>query len=190
MDEGVRVKRRRVLAVLVVVAFVALIIAVFLLITGGPATGQIKQSGQPTQDPNAKQAITKTYTGKYLSFMYPASYTTEPSPVDNAHIYLEMANFAAHGAAGELSVTVQPSVPLASLSGMHLRQSEPSVYQQAPITTDGNTGYIFSSTANGFEKTAFIAHGDIVVTIALSTPNNSDLTDDFNQILSSLQWSQ
>jgi len=176
------------LAVLILLVATGLSAGVFALrLNSGPATGTVKSSSA-TASTSPTPTPAQTYTGHYFSFQY-ASILQPITPPDGTQGYLEVANFrGVNDPAQTLALAVQPSISLTQVPGVHLRQSQPQIYQQSNISNAGETGLIFTKTQGGFENTAFITHGDLLVTISLSDPNGSDLTTDFQQIMDSLTW--
>jgi hypothetical protein len=150
-----------------------------------PAEGTINQvtnvADAEKTDPYANPS---NYSGKYITFTYPAHYKKIPS--QKSTNYLEVVNFyGTSQTSKQISVGVLKE-NLADDSGYNLRKKETNIYIQEPRNKTGVV--VFSSTTNGSERTAFAPHQDKVATISITAPPGWDLTEDLATVLNSLKW--
>jgi hypothetical protein len=168
--------------ILIVVLFGALVAGIKNL--NAPAVGSISQRPSSKAEVIDPYAQPTSYNGKYLSFTYPAHYRQVPA--QKSASYLEVVNFYATNQTGkQISIgVIRESIN--DDSGVALRKKQPQTYTQEPRTKTG--ALVFSSTASGSEKTAFVSYQDKVATVSVSAPPGWDLTSDLETILSSLKW--
>lgn len=177
-------RRRKIIKPLVVLLAAVLIMSLVIHNLKSPAIGTINQTPldkAETQDPYAEPM---SLTGKYLSYSVPAHYRKVASTTTGS--YLQVDDFyATDQSEKQISVGVSKE-DLNTDTGFSLRKQHPTTYTQEPMTRSG--AYIFDSSANGSEKTAFVSHGGYVASISLTAPAGWDLNQDLQTILSSLKW--
>jgi hypothetical protein len=178
------IKRPKVFIPIILLLVIVLAVILTVRNLNAPAVGTI------TSQPPAKSEVVdpyshpNTYDGKYVSFTYPAHYKPIPSPKSGS--YLETAGFyGTNQTSKQISVGVLKE-SINDDSGVKLRQQETDTYTQDPRTASGVM--VFSRTANGSERTAFVPHGDKVASISLTAPPGWDLNEDLQTILLSLKW--
>lgn len=169
-----------------IVGLLVLIGAVALAVhnLNAPAEGSITQTPPSKAEVTDPYANPGTYNGKYVSFTYPAHYKKVPSQITGS--YLEVIDFYATDQTSKQIAIGILKESLSDDSGIAFRKMHPDVYQLEPRTRSG--AVIYTSTANGSERTAYLQHQDKVITISITSPPGLDLTADSETILNSLQW--
>lgn len=171
--------------------FVALALALILVAAGriinSPATGSITQLGASApQTGNSVLAFTessKQYDGKYISFTYPSDYQAGYSNLSGNYLEVHRIYSPNHSDQFITVGIVRESVE--NDSGVHYRQNHPEIYKPQPAPA---SSLIFLSRQNGFERTVFTAHSDLVVSIVAVDAAGNDITSDQQQVIDSLKW--
>lgn len=166
---------------------ILLIVAAFILAVrnlNAPAEGTINQTPSPTSEVVDPYSNPGKYSGKYISFSYPAHYKKIPS--QKTGNYLETVSFfATNQTSKQISIGVLKE-SIEDDSGVNLRKLHPDTYHQQPRTQTGTIQ--FTSTANGSERTAFVPHQDKVAVFSITAPAGWDLAEDMQTMLNSLHW--
>lgn len=188
--------RRSAVVTLSVILLVCIIIATVVHIVNRPVSARIitqAPSSTTTQVVPPPQLV--SVSGTYANFSYPDSMhpmTGAQGPAGNVlatYNYLKTDVETWHLA---INVTHLGASSLSSDGDYVIRKDNPSEYQESTITYGGNTFTVMDDTyTTGFGEVAFILHGDMDATIAL-TGNNasgiSGLDTAFQQVLQSWQW--
>lgn len=144
-----------------------------------PSGGVVKQSATVAK----ATPQNSHYSGKYISFTVPAGYRIVPQPDSGQHfgiVYLLRNDRTSKQVAIGLTRST-----LNEDTGVTFRKSHPETYHQE--ITSGSS-LVFTSPANGSERTIFIAHGDMVLSISLTDSSLADLKADGDAITASLTW--
>jgi hypothetical protein len=178
--------RQKTKIIWLVLGFLLIVALIFITIRDltSPAIGSVSQMPPASRsDLPITEASKGHYTGKYVSFAYPAGY--KKITATRTGNYLEVFNLysAAHGH-NEINVGVVRQT-LGDISGIAFRRDHPQIYNLERHTRDR---YIFVSHQNGFERAAFISHGDLTATIVVISPSGEDLTADSTTVINSLSW--
>lgn len=130
--------------------------------------------------------------GKLAGFKLPSGFNATPTTTSGS--MLESFNFSkGHTPMWTLSIQIKPlpSGRLADSSGYQLRKSQPQQYQEEYINTHGTNVVVMADMSGGFNKVAFLQHGDKLATVALSCPSNIDATalqQTLESVVQSWQW--
>ncbi len=151
-----------------------------LHLVGGEAVGTISKSGQGEVAPVTQLQLDQRYDGKYVSFTYPGSYRLGNGITD------ERLELVGTGKSKQLVMTIGKGA-LENDPSYNLRLSDPKAYKQLALSVDGLTGTVFTSTASGFEKTAYI-RGARWASVAISDVNSNDWSGDLDQVLATFHW--
>lgn len=178
-------RRRKLLKPLLFIVAVLLVFAFVLHNLKSPAIGTINQTPPQHAEAADPYANPAKFSGKYISYTYPAHYRKIPSTLTGSYLQVD-DYYATDRSQKQISIGVTQE-NLNSDTGFILRKQHPETYTQEPMTRSG--AYIFSSGVNGSEKTAFVSHSGYVASITLSAPGNWDLSQDLQTIISSLRWS-
>lgn len=123
------------------------------------------------------------YSGKYISFTYPKRFKPVTKQISSG--YLEVAGFTATDRTSkEISVGVTKDT-LDNSSGINYRRAHPELYREEPKLSNG---LVFVSVKNGYERTAFIVHNDMMATISVLAPNGGDFKAESELVINSLKW--
>lgn len=178
-----RLKARFAVPVLVIV-LVAAAIGIFIKVMSSPAEGTIiaTPAGNIAVTANTKPEP-GIYKGKYISFSLSADYKRAPNQSGSG--YLDNALFVTTDHTGkQLAVSVIKQNP-ANDPSVSFRRQHQDVYHEQALPG----GLLFTKTKDGSERTAYITHGELELTIAFSSPHdNQDFTSDMDGIINSLKW--
>lgn len=167
-------------------AITALMIAGVVLIfktLNSPAVGTISQSGVQSTSKPAAQAVPGKYSDKYISFSYPAN--LKPVPAQTSGTFLDVINLNSTDHTNDYLAIGILREALNNDSGLNHRKLHPEIYKQLSSSPDSVT---FVSTASGFEKTGYFAHGDLVASVSLTSSYSNDLSQAYDLIAKSLSW--
>ena len=177
-------RRRKLLKPLVVLMAVILILSLVIHNLKSPAIGTINQTPPDKAETQDPYATPMKLTGEYISYSVPAHYRKVASTTTGSYLQVD-AFYATDQSQKQISVGVSKE-DLNTDTGFSLRKQHPATYTQEPMTRSG--AYIFDSSADGAEKTAFVSHGAYVASISLTAPAGWDLSQDLQTILSGLKW--
>ena len=170
--------------------FLLIIVAVVVIGIGIAHTLNSPANGKIASEPDSAQAAKVSpphYTGRLLSFDYPADYSKLSSQRSGS--FLQVALFNSQTASKQISVGVIKE-SLANDSGANYRIQHAKIYHEHKTTN----GLIFTASqtgaANDFERTIYISHDQLVASISLSGTDASMLTSDSEVITQSLAWKQ
>ncbi len=153
------------------------------LFLNSPSVGDVRNNGITSKPVTPAENPPGHYSGKYISFDYPGTYKQTYSELSGT--FLEVYHLESPKKSNRyISVGVLRE-SFGADSGIRYRQDHPQIYQPQASVPGSLT---FVSHQNGFERTIFISHGGLVVSIAAVDSSGRDMTDDQNQILNSLQW--
>jgi hypothetical protein len=179
-------RRRKIIAILILITAILIGgIIVIIKILNSPAVGTITPT--VTQSSGAATVSTKpsNFSDKYISFTYPGN--LEVLPIKKGVGYLDVVNLYSNDtdhSSEHVAISIM-SETLANDSGVNYRRTHTELYKEQPSTANMVT---FTSTANGYEKTAYIIHGDQLTSVSVTAPGNKDLSSDFVMIINSLKW--
>lgn len=182
------------------------VFVVFFLVIGGsalwlhelsrPASAKVFTTvGSTAVAPTDQAATLSTVHNPYASFSYPNP-LSPLAGMDGPHgEEVAIYNYGKQDVVPwHLAVAInhlqQPS--LSSDSGYTLRKNHPSRYQATTVTSGANTFIVMTDTqAGGFNKAAFLLHGDLSADISLTgddSSGGSTLAQAFQQVLQSWKW--
>ncbi len=89
---------------------------------------------------------------------------------------------------GQLTVALSKTAAtdVSETSGVAFRRSKGELYMESEVTTSLGTFISFTGKENGFEQTAFLMKDSQILTIALTSPTNEDLSGEFVKLLQSV----
>ncbi len=167
--------------------FVALALTLILVAAGriinSPATGTITRFGVLAAQSSNPAEPNKQYDGKYISFSYPSKYTAVPTELSGSYLEVYRIYSPRHTDRFIALGVVRGSVE--NDSGVNLRRNHLETYKPQPAPAGS---LIFLSRQNGFERTVFIAHSDLVISIAAVDAAGNDITADQQEVFDSLKW--
>jgi hypothetical protein len=177
--------RRRKAVTLVTTFVLILIVTVIALvkILSSPAEGTIMSPNGKKIEEVATTKAPGSYSGKYISFNYPANFDITPS--QKSGNYLEVVSLYSNDHAGK---QISIGVVMESLdndSGISYRRAHPEIYKR--ISSTGGS-IIFSKDKDGSEYTGFMAHNGLVASLSLSSTYSKDLSADYSAIIKNGQW--
>lgn len=177
---ALRKRKLWVLGMALVLIIAGILLSIHLLST--PAQGTISQSGSQGTKTEAPK-LAHQYSDNYMSFIYPGTF--DLVPVAKANNYLDIVNLSSNDRSNAyVAITVVREL-LSNDPSLNYRRLHPEIYQ---VDTSDPTDATFTSTQNGFEKTGYIAHGGLVLSVSLSSSFSNDLSAIYGTIVKSLQW--
>jgi hypothetical protein len=187
-------KRRATLLIMVVILAATAIGSVLIRLLSQPASGTItSQTQQAASSQYYIDLVPKPISGKYVALDYPAGLTPK-TPDSFATPELEEFEFTAKDTTSWL-LAVDISQPRAGLltndSGYAYRLSHPKFYQASQTTANGQTVIIMADRSANFNQVAYVMHGPLLATIALSGGDAAGLQPlqtTLNMVLSALRW--
>lgn len=89
---------------------------------------------------------------------------------------------------GQLTVALSKTgaTDVSETSGVAFRRSKGELYTESDVTTRLGTFISFTGKESGFEQTAFLLKDSQLLTIALTSPTNEDLSGEFIKLLQSV----
>lgn len=137
------------------------------------------------------------YKGKYVTLMYPARakiYVLKVNGEEKKDNWnLDSLNFDLDDPHITVLVTVSnaPSsvTSITDYPSVKLRQTQPGMYQQKDITTDGKSGLLFGKQDNtGFEKTAFFYLNNKIYMFSFLGSDLMAINDIFKNIMATVKF--
>ncbi len=180
-----KLKRRKKLPLaLSAVATFSLAIIFLVHSFNSPAVGTINSvlSSRTENSPMA-QKPSEQYDGKYVSFSYPAQY--KPAESNLSGNFLEVYRLYDNGLSSRSITVGVMRETLENDSGLNFRRNHPDIYQSQ---TSPAGSAIFVSHQNGFERTVYISHGGLVLSLSALDPAGRDMSGVEEDIINSLKW--
>lgn len=181
-----KLNRRRKIAFGLGTLLLLLIVGAVVIVNvlNSPAVGTITSaSNAKFTMPLAEPKKPGTYSGKYISFTYPTTFSVNPSQkspglLDQVHLYSN------DHSGKQVAIAVYRGT-LANDSGVNYRKVHSELYKQ---TTDSKGDLVFIKSKNGSEYTSFLDHNDLVASVSLTSTYTKDLSADYQFIIKSFQW--
>jgi hypothetical protein len=131
------------------------------------------------------------YKGKYYSFLYPKAatkYTSAQVDTSLESFKFDMSSPRIY-AVSEVMAAANNQKLLDDNSDIRLREVQDTIYQQASISADGQTGLAFEKNdADGVEKSAFFLVNGKYYSISLVGSDKPSIDDLFTKIIASLKF--
>lgn len=172
--------------VLGLAVIVGLVIA-FIKLANSPAEGVALSTTQVkvSNTVRAKPVSWIGLDGRYYAFSYPDNLSARVSGEKGS---LESYLFYANDHGGWQLATEATDDSLSSASAVRYRQLHSDLYQQTSRQANGLNFMVFTKINDGWEATAFVQHGEVLASIAMSDQGGNDHTDDFERIIKSFQF--
>lgn len=165
---------------------------VFLLFNSS-ATGTVRVVEKTTPIAQEAARAPKRFDGKYVAFRYPGDYA--PREADKDVVSVEKGLFVASGQSSRtlaFSVMDMQGKQLDDIPSYRLRNDvKSSEYRREEKETNGSDAIVFTKMEGGYERSVFILHRDILVTVSVSGQvftNPQVLENDFEMIFNSLEF--
>lgn len=134
-------------------------------------------------------------SGKYISFDHPLGLPLKTTALVSP-ISVESFNFYVKDVYSWTMIVDVSNLPggdITKNASYSLRKDTPSQYSELNEVINKQTYYIFTdnSFSDGFSKTAFVVHGNLIASISLignDTKGTQPLKTTFNMVLNSLTW--
>lgn len=142
------------------IALLVILILAILAFLSKPSTGIVSNYASSKTTPHYD---TVQFNGKLFSFSYSNSLQQKEYVPEQNGIYLEKVTFStSEPLARHLTASVRTNndVAYTEIPDIKKRRLEPTIYTEEPITIANRSGLLFSRTAGGFERTAFIPRAD------------------------------
>jgi hypothetical protein len=175
-------RRPKVFIPLVVGLFLISLVILAIKNLNTPAVGSVSQT-PPTQaaktDPYSSSG---SFSGKYVSFQYPAHYKTVPTKLSGG--YLEVVEYHTTDISGkQINIGVSPG-SVSDNSGVIFRRQHKELYQE-----NDSRGWVEFTKLDGTEETFFISHNSLLASVSLTAPYK-DQSGDALFVASSLRWTR
>ena len=189
-------KKRRLVGIVLLLAVIAIICgSVVLSRLNQPVSGTIKMSDDKVQTGYSISFTPKKAVGKYVSFSYPSGMTPKKASPVSAPEVEELA-FSARDVSSWL-LAVDVSTPRGGTidgdSGYTYRKANPGIYQASQLIVNDQVVEVMTDTTAGFSKVAYLMHGPLLATVALSgedTAGTKPLEVALTMVLNSFRWLQ
>ncbi len=159
-----------------------------------PAIGIVTVKAPKQEEAFDRGKERKTYEGKHLSFVYPATFdekvheTTRKGPVIE-RIFLSAADI--EGKKIAIMVEKRDVVALDEMPSYKMRDMDPKKYARETFSENGLKGTVFANHESVYERTAFFIHRGLLFSVSVSSPIQSEsLSADLEAVLRSLRWKE
>jgi hypothetical protein len=183
--------KRRILIFLAVLLVSAVVYLIWLF--NRPAVGVVHVVKQePTQAEKQTLLPPIRFEGEHVAFSYPSGYTERETDPDT--VSLEKGVFVASGSSSRtlaFAVMDMRGKTLDDIPAFRLRSDvKKDAYEQGKKEmADGSSTIIFTKKDEGYEKTAFILHDGLLLTLSVSSQAFADperIENDFQEIRESI----
>jgi len=173
-------KRPKVFIPLAIVILIAAGLILTIRSLKAPAVGSIDQSPPTKAEVTDPYAQPGTFSGKYVSFKYPAHYKAVPSKISGS--YLEVASYHSVDITGkQINVGVLRS-SFDTESAISYRRQHKELYKE----NSSSLGLEFTKI-DGTEDTFFIEHNGLLASVSATAPYY-DQAGDAIFVASGLKW--
>lgn len=113
----------------------------------------------------------RRYDGKYISFIYSASFVEKQHDISDNGPIREMLFLVAMDSGKRIAVTIEdrPEKTLDASPAFLMRSKNPETYRQETFESGDFYGFIFEKNSQVFEETAFFRSGGYIVSVAVSS---------------------
>lgn len=193
LDKPKKSWKRIVLLILALCMVVVVAYAVWLF--RHPATGVVRViEPAPTQVQQEAILSPSRFDGRYVSFSYPSAYAPREAQTDA--VSFEKGVFVATGSASRtiaFSVMDGRGKRLDDIPAYRLRDDvrKKEYVRENRSGENSLDAVVFTKQESGYEKTAFIIHKDIIMTLSVSSQTFADperIEQDFEAVLSSIRF--
>lgn len=137
-----------------------------------------------------QEARPGVFEGQYFRLNYPSDYTIKEHDRGRGTeleklILVTAGPFSDHVT---ISISTTNIAKLDEVASVALRLKNPDAYQESPVAVDGQSGLVFESTSDGYEKIAFVLSKGRLTTVAFITSGDKDTKDALGAILSGFEW--
>lgn len=174
------------------VLFLMIVVIIFWLYARQPAIGDIHTSTADPQKADDTVQQDKQYSGKYLSFSYPAAYREKVHETPLTGPVKEVFFLSADTIEGrKMAITVEEreSSDFEASPSFQLRRNKPEMYEEESILESGFKGILFRKNSVVFERTFFFHHRNLIVIIATTSPfNDENIESELFTLLATLRF--
>lgn len=174
------IRRPKVYVPAVIILAVAAILIIVIRNMTAPAVGNIDQTPPAKAEAVDPYAKPGNFSGKYISFNYPARFKKVPSKLTGS--YLEVIDFHSTDSTGKLiSIGVLPG-SISNSGDIQFRRQQKSVY-----TENDSQKWLEFTKNDGTEDTFFMEHNGLLASVSATAPYNNQAGDALF-VASSLKW--
>lgn len=159
----------------------------------GPAQGYVRVIEEATEKQQEAQLPPERHEGKYISFLHPAAY--DPRDVEMDAVSIEKGLLVASSGSSRIiayAVADMRGKTISDFPSYQLRNEvEKDAYDREERIFGDSTAIVFTKAEGGYEKTAFIIHGGVLLTISVSGTVFADseaVEEDFGTVFESISF--
>lgn len=190
-----RVKRIVIIALAVLCAAG---VGALVIFANQPSRGTAKIVQNDADTKKTAEPTPSVFDGRYLSFTYRGNYVVKTHDTDDRAdaVILESAYISETSAISKkigLTVRHLPTRNADDDPDYTMRRQNPDRYRMDTFDIDGKQGASFTSVDQGaFEKTFFVRHGDMMVSLTLGSPGAEDgkLDAEADALVGSIRWAK
>jgi hypothetical protein len=136
----------------------------------------------------------KRYQGKYFTFTYPADFNRREESEAVKYPLLERVYLSRSDIEGrKIALMLQDNTGyrFEEYSSFRIRRDDKRTYQEHEAVHNGFKAAFFTKDTSVFEVSAFLAHGNQVLSVVVSSPISPDgLETEVSTLLDSFQWNE
>ncbi|MGB4833559.1 MAG: hypothetical protein WBP40_00845 [Candidatus Moraniibacteriota bacterium] len=185
---------RRLVYWLVVLVLLSLILWFLWWLFQRPSHGTVSIAPAVEKTDYADPDHRKRYQGKFFTFTYPYDFNRREEVETVKHPLLERVYLSRSDIEGrKIAVTLQDNTGyrFEEYSSFRIRRDDKRTYQEHEAVRNGFKAAFFTKDTSVFEVSAFLAHGNQVLSVVVSSPISPDgLETEVSTLLDSLQWNE
>lgn len=160
----------------------------------GTAQGTVQTAVEKTAQTSAPNITYVQLKGQTFTLEYPSTYKQAVLGSKDSYSGLDAFLLVARatGTSDHIAVSVQrQNGGLSSNSSYRLRKQSPQQYAETLRSVAGATAHLMTKTQDGYEQTVFLAKGDLLATVSLTSSNADPGLHGtvMDRLLSSFHWS-
>lgn len=191
-EKGLKKNKKLIFCFITVVLMVAILFLGWLFQKRSLGTISILPPPQKTEMSPPQEK--KRYEGKYISFLYPASFASKSFDIPLKEPLLERLYLSKSDIEGQkIALVVQDNTGsrLEEFSSYRMRELDPTVYTKEKIQKNGLSITLFSKKTIVFEVGAYFIHDEKAASLVISSPIRFEgLREELLDILSTVQWEE
>lgn len=156
-----------------------------------PSYGVISTAQEENTDSEARTKGKKEYSGKSVTFFYPAHFIEKPTDGETKFPQIERLMLSSEGLDGKkLTLLVQDNTgyKFEEFSSYRIRDLDKKTYTQETIKKNGLDITLFTKSTTVYEVGAFFQNGPLVASLVMSSPIGlTGLREELLQVLETIK---
>lgn len=185
-----KILKRTLLGVLILVSLATLLI--YKNVVGKSAVGSVVPRSDLEQVASAPKNIQQINAqGNYIKFSFPDTFRQIPTDIPKAPQLETFDLMTKTSPFWELALGVSqlPSGNLRDDGSYNMRSLNTQKYKLEKLDINGQSVPVFSDSSQGFAKAAFMPHGGMLLSVALSGAGDQDtMQSQLVTVLTSIEW--